>query len=41
MRWLVEVKDERSYRDFTDLSLARLEIEAVQVSPAPVSPFHH
>lgn len=37
MRWLVEVKDERSYRDFTDLSLARLEIEAVHVSPVPVS----
>ncbi len=32
MRGLVEVKDERSYRDFNDLSIARLEIEAVEVS---------
>ena len=40
MRRLVEVKDERSYRDFTDLSLARLEIEAFEVS-RPGIPLHH
>jgi hypothetical protein len=37
MRQLVEIKDEVSYGDLNDLSIACLENEAVQVSPVPVS----